>query len=128
MKLNRITALTIILLFTISQVYALDPVKRETELLEQLRSGKLTEEQKVTVWYNLASAYVGYKNDEARKYAQKLLQNKSEISITFLLNDQSALSYRPSAPTVPLTMLNLNEYRGLKLYLKKAPMAGFPDF
>ncbi len=83
MKLNGITALTIILFFSISQLYALDPVKRETELLEQLRSEKLTEEQKVTVWYNLASAYVGYKNVEAKKYANKLLRNKGDLSVQY---------------------------------------------
>lgn len=60
--------------------FAADPVKREKELLKQLESTKLSETERITVWYNLVSVYNGYKPAQARIYAEKLNRSNHELA------------------------------------------------
>jgi len=72
---------TIILsLISCLPVRAADPAKREQELLKELQSGNLKESDKITLWYSLASAYVGYKTPEARIYARKLDSSRNSLA------------------------------------------------
>lgn len=78
--LIKYTLITVLLLTLSGSLSAADPHIREQELLVKLKSSKLSESEKIILWYNLASVYVGYKNNEARKYASKLLEYENDLS------------------------------------------------
>ena len=77
-KLKWVTV--ILLLITSLPVMSADPAKREQELLKELQSENLDENEKITLWYNLASVYVGYKTPEARIYARKLDSSRNSLA------------------------------------------------
>ena len=77
-KLKWVTV--ILLLITSLPVMSADPAKREKELLKELQSENLDENEKITLWYNLASVYVGYKTPEARIYARKLDSSRNSLA------------------------------------------------
>ncbi|MEA4937610.1 MAG: sensor histidine kinase [Paludibacter sp.] len=76
----RTLGVLLLLLIMLHSAKAVDPVKREHELLSKLKKEKLTEEEKIIVWYNLAAVYVGYKPSEAIKYAEKLMAYDHRLS------------------------------------------------
>lgn len=97
-----------ILLFVVLAVRGADPEKREKELLQQLKSSHLSENEKIIVWYNLASVYIGYKPDKARLYANKLSQSSIELARQY------------GCMTMAGITLNEGKYDSTELYLKEA--------
>lgn len=97
-----------ILLFVVLAVRGADPEKREKELLQQLKSSHLSENEKIIVWYNLASVYIGYKPDKARLYANKLGQSSIELARQY------------GCMTMAGITLNEGKYDSTELYLKEA--------
>ncbi|HPT12470.1 MAG TPA: histidine kinase [Bacteroidales bacterium] len=74
----RFGLLSTLLLFCVV-LKAVDPEKRERELLKKLQSDNLEEGEKIRVWYNLATVYIGYKTPDARLYAKKLDESNDEL-------------------------------------------------
>ena len=70
----------ILLLIPSLAVRPADPAIREQELLKELQSENLKENEKITLWYNLATVYLGYKTPEARIYARKLDSSRSSLA------------------------------------------------